>query len=240
MSNLLQTAINAALSQDWQKAISANKNLLKENKEDINSLNRLAHAYAKIGNLDDARKLYRKILSIDKYNVIALKNLDKLNSLPKSAKATQVSQPVSYSLSPSLFIEEPGKTKTLLLVNTAPASIISHLNPGDPVKFYSKKHSIDIRTLTNVYLGALPDDFAFRLLRFIKAGYEYAGFIRSASKNSVSVFIRETKRAKKFSSQPSFLASTPAQIRNMFADHKKPENDDDTEDSPAQDNLEDE
>lgn len=219
MSDLLQTAINAALSQDWQKAITANQNLLKENKNDVNSMNRLAHAYAQMGKIPEAKKLYKKILTLDKYNIIAQKNLEKLNALPKSAKSNQRLSPLTYSLSPSQFLEEPGKTKTVALKNTAPASVLSHLNPGTPVVLFPKKHSIDIRTLNKIYIGALPDDFAFRLLRFLKVGYEYESFIKSASKNSVAIFIREIKRAKRFKSQPTF-PTTSAGARSMLRDHK--------------------
>lgn len=223
MPNLLSTAINAALNQDWQKAIELNQSLLKENREDINSMNRLAHAYIQIGKLDEARKLYKKILDLDKYNSIALKKLERLSTLPK----TKTGKSVSYRklstplLSPSLFIEEPGKTKTVSLKNTAPAGILSHLNPGEAIIFFPKRHSIEIRTQNKEYIGALPDDFAFRLLRFMKAGYDYEVFVKSATKNSVSIFIREIKRAKRFKSQPSFLSISSTQIHPWVANDQR-------------------
>lgn len=220
MSNVIQSAISAALSGDWQKAISINLSLLKENKNDINSLSRLAHAYVQMGKLDQARKLYKKIIVIDKYNIIAQKNLDKLGAIPKTSKISSRMQPVTYSLSPSQFLEEPGKTKTVSLKNTAPAGVLSHLNPGTPMALYPKKHSIDIRTLGKIYIGALPDDLAFRLLKFLKAGYEYSTYVKNATKNNVTIFVRETKRAKRFKSQPSFVPASANQVRSVFHDHK--------------------
>lgn len=239
MSTLLQTAINAALAQDWPSAISVNQKLLSENKNDISTLNRLAHAYAQTGKLDEAKKIYKKILSLDKYNIIALKNLDKLNSLPKSGKAVKAAQSVpNYSLSPVQFLEEPGKTKTVSLINTAPASVLSHLNPGSPVVLLPKKHSVDVRTIGKTYLGVLPDDFSFKLLRFLKAGYEYESFIKNASKNSISIFIREIKRAKRFKSQPSFLTPPASSGKNMTRDHKNLDaEDDEDEETRPQDDL---
>lgn len=223
MSNLLQIAISAALCQDWQKAIQTNQSILKENKDDINSMNRLAHAFAQSGKLKEAKNLYKKILTIDRYNIIAQKNLDKLNSLPKIKNSkVSIGRNISatFAFLPSLFIEEPGKTKTVSLINTAPVSILSHLNPGDPIFFYTKKHTIDIRTVNKVYLGALPDDFAFKLLRFLKAGYKYSIYVKSTTKNSINVFIRETKRAKRYKSQPSFLSTSVSQVKSMFGGHK--------------------
>lgn len=230
MSNLLQTAINAALSQDWPKAINTNLSLIKENKNDINALNRLAHAYVQTGKISQAQKIYKKILALDKYNIIASKNLEKISTLPKSLKNYSWHPDRSVgTLSPSLFIEEPGKTKTVNLKNTAPAITLSHLNPGDPVVFFPKKHSIDIRTLNKDYLGALPDDFAFRLLRFLKAGYQYNAFIKSVSKKGVSVFIREQKRAKRFKYQPTFLTVPLGGQKNKLAEKSVPDLDEEEE-----------
>lgn len=238
MSNLHQIAINAALSQNWSKAISANQDILKDDKEDINTLNRLAFAYTKFGKFEEAKKLYKKILGLDKYNIIAQKNLDKLNSIPKNLKASlKPSKSISgtFTIHPSLFIEEPGKTKTVVLINTAPASVLSHLNTGDPVFFYPKKHSVDVRTVDKVYLGALPDDFAFKLLRFIKAGYEYNIYIKNSTKNSVNIFIREVKRAKRYKSQPSFVPVSPAKLRSMQNGRKVSELDEDDENGNSSD-----
>lgn len=220
MSGLLKIAINAALSQDWQKAISANQSLLKENKDDVSSMNRLAHAYVHIGRLDEAKKLYKKIILLDKYNNIALNNLEKLNSLPRRIKSTQHKKSISV-VSPSLFIEEPGRTKTISLINIAPVVVLSSLNPGELIFLHAKKHSIDVRTENKVYLGALPDDSAFKLLKFIKAGYEYNVYVKSTTKNSITIFILETKRAKRFMSQPSLLAPSVSLTRSVLSHDNK-------------------
>lgn len=237
MSGLLKTAISAALSQDWQKAISANQSLLKENKDDVSSMNRLAHAYTHSGKLDEAKKLYKKILLLDKYNNIAINNLEKLNSIPKSLKSAQRNKSISV-VSPSLFIEEPGKTKTIALINIAPVAVLSGLNPGELVFLHPKKHSIEVRTQDKVYLGALPDDSSFKLLKFIKAGYAYNVYVKSTSKNSITVFIMETKRAKRFMSQPSLLApSVP--LSHSVSSHDNKDADSIDEDETVANNHED-
>ena len=64
MSTILKTAISAALSQEWQKAISANQSLLKENKEDVSSMNRLAYAYVRIGKPDEAKKALAELRTL--------------------------------------------------------------------------------------------------------------------------------------------------------------------------------
>src|SRR3989344_5293799 len=197
MSVTSQVAIDAALAQNWDEAVNINKELLKKNKNDIDALARLAFAYSQIFDLEKAKKIYRKILSADKYNNLALRNLNKIENLSsdKSSKYIHVRVP------PSLFIEEPGKTKVIQLINLAPNKVISQLNIGDTVSIYPKKHSVEIRGNDKAYYGALPDDIAFRLLKFISAGNTYLACVKNIQKNSISIFIREMTRGKKLRHQ---------------------------------------
>lgn len=221
MQDITQSAIQAALSHDWETAIHLNETIIEEKKNDIDALSRLAYAYTQTGSIEQARKLYRKILSIDRYNYIAIKNLDKINALPKNTKITGSTK--VGTLSPTLFIEEPGKTKSVTLTNIAPASVLSKLVIGQQMILNPKKHSIEVRDEDKIYLGALPDDIAFRLLKFLKAGNTYTVYIKNVQKNSLSVFIREAKRGKKFSNQPTFTplnhdfaTSTPKELKKSM------------------------
>ncbi|MCL4338173.1 tetratricopeptide repeat protein [Patescibacteria group bacterium] len=236
-SNLSNLAIQAALSNEWEEAISLNGNILKENPQDINALNRMAFAYVQVRKFDDAKRIYKKILGFDRYNIIAQKNLDRINNLLKQNKSGLNSKNTIFPLSPSLFIEEPGKTKTVVLSNIAPSSVLSNLNMGDPVTFKLKKHSAEIRDTNNVYIGALPDDIAFRLIRFTKAGNTYLVNIKNITKNSVSVFIREIKRGKRFASQPTFISLVSE--KNYVSHHTTSRQTNEDEDDNSSENEED-
>ena len=124
MVTTIQAAIDSALAQNWLTAIKLNKELIKNNKDDIDSLARLAYALTQINDIEKAKKIYKKILSLDKYNSLAQKNLNKIINIPKGSSAKQTKERVS----PGLFIEEPGKTKVIQLVNLAPNKILSSLN----------------------------------------------------------------------------------------------------------------
>ena len=115
MVTTIQAAIDSALAQNWLTAIKLNKELIKNNKDDIDSLARLAYALTQINDIEKAKKIYKKILSLDKYNSLAQKNLDKIINIPKGSSAKQTKERVS----PGLFIEEPGKTKVINLINLA-------------------------------------------------------------------------------------------------------------------------
>lgn len=239
MDNDQHSAIQAALSQDWNKAIEINILILENSKNCLEALSRLAYAYTQIGEINKAKDIYKKILSLDRYNLIAKKNLIKINNLPKCFSNKSIkNKDISNFLSPGQFIEEPGRTKTIFLINIAPVDVISKLHIGDLVKLNAKKYTVEVRDENNNYLGALPDDISFRMVRFLKAGNQYKVCIKNIQKNSLVVFIREIKRGKKFLSQPTFLSasasyssSIPREIKKEDKDIENKENNENQEES---------
>ncbi len=242
MPNLQQNAINCALTHDWKQAVETNKTLLEANSEDIDALKRLAYAFTKLGKIEKAKKIYRQILNLDQYNHIAQKNLEKIKSLPKSFKEDYINSITPNQISPGQFIEEPGKTKVVILTNIAPFSTLSKMHIGDSVQLHPKKHTVEIRSFNKIYIGAIPDDVSYRLLKFIQAGNEYHVCIKNIHSKGISVFIKEIKRGKKLMSQPTFMAtheyyatSTPRAIRDI---HKTTASDDALEDQSDEDKSE--
>lgn len=197
-------AICAALHQDWKEAIRINTKLLKNDKSNINALNRLGYAYLKSGQLTSAKKTFQKVTKIDPYNQIAVKNLKKLSSVSSKSLKTMP----QTSVSPMQFLEDPGKTKIVECIHAAPKHVLSAMSPGEEVHLKAKNHTIEIRNLTNTYIAALPDDLSFRLIKFLAAGNTYLAHVKSIGKNTVTVFVREITRGKKFLNQPSFTSSS--------------------------------
>lgn len=196
-----QQAIDAALAQNWPQAIALNLNLIQENHEDVAALNRLGYAYLKSGAIEEAKMTYQKVLTFDKYNPIALKNLTWLQNVNKK----DILQNHAASSSPTIFLEEPGKTKIVMLVNVAPPKILCNIMTAQQMQMVPRRHAIEIRDGNNLYIGVLPDDLSHRLLQFLQMGTTYDVYIRSISKSAVTVFIREMKRSKKHADLPSFI-----------------------------------
>lgn len=197
-------AVSAALSQDWKEAIRVNTAILKANKNDIDALTRLAYAYVKTGQFILAKKTYEKVLAIDEYNQIAQKNLAKLSQMKKK----NIKNTDRVQVSPMIFLEEPGKTKIAECIHTAPSQVLSSLSAGQEVMLKQKNHCVEIRSLQNTYLAALPDDLSFKLNKLISAGNTYQAVVKSVDKNSLKVIIRELTRGKRFANQPSFISTT--------------------------------
>lgn len=198
-----QTAIEAALSQNWKQAIDINNRLIKQIPEDVDAHNRLGFAYLKSGQFTAAKRIFDKVLKIDPYNQIALKNSKKLTTMKRKNVVTSQ----GGNISPLLFLEEPGVTKIVALVNPAPSQVLSGLSSGIEVILRAKNHCVEIRTQSNAYLGALPDDLSFRLLKLMEAGNSYKAHTKSIGKNSLTVILREITRGKRFGQQPSFSAT---------------------------------
>ncbi len=202
--SLPDAAVAAALAQNWKEAITINTAILKTDKQDLGALCRLGYALLQDGQTAQAKKTYEKVLAIDQYNQIAQKNLKKLGSVKKK-NGEITARP---ALSPLMFLEEPGITKIIDCIHVAPPTVLSTLFAGQEVSLKAKNHCVDIRSIDNTYLGALPDDISFKLIKYLSAGNTYRAIVKSVEKNTLKVLIREISRGKRFANQPSFTANT--------------------------------
>lgn len=199
INDLQEQAIRQALNANWQAALDLNLQILKKDPEDIDALCRLARAYAELNKKQLALKTYRKVIRLDRFNTIAKKNLARFSTKTAGTKKKKLSQ-----IDPCLFLEEPGKTKVVALVKLGSPEIILDLNAGDQIKLILKKRSISVYDKSSRFLGKLPDDLSSRLIKLIKSGNKYQAVVKSVSKKSLSIFIKETERSIKNSDIPSF------------------------------------
>ncbi|MCL4397459.1 tetratricopeptide repeat protein [Patescibacteria group bacterium] len=210
MTNLCDDAIKAALCNDWKLAVDLNTRILKEkdNEADVDCLNRLGKAYLELGDNKKAATIFRKVLKIDRYDSIATRNLSRALSTTPSKKTPHpaCTPTVTISSSPN-FLEEPGRTKLVALVNLAPMRTLLRLNQADQVHLECKRHTVVATDIEANYLGSLPDDLGHRLGILIKGGNRYTALVKSVSKSQLIIFIRELSRVKKFADTPSFVGS---------------------------------
>lgn len=229
----MSLAIEAALSSSFQKAIKINTEIIKKNPHDIEALNRMAYAYLELGKKHKAQIIYKKVLKIDPYNPIAVRNSLKLKDFRQGSCGN-----IPRSSIASLFLEEPGKTKVVSLVKVGMAAIITNLRPGNCLIINPKKHYITINDENNRYVGSLPDDLSFRLLDFMRKGNKYEAFVRSVGKNCVSIFIKETFRSARLKNVVSFTTKLdnqnfPKSNRAVCEEEGEKETGDDIQESEA-------
>jgi len=199
MVSIKSQAIQTALIGDWPNAINLNQQILQEEPDDIDTLNRLAFAFLSAGSPKDAKTVYEKVLMLDMKNPIAIRNLKRLNDVYTKKTIITIA---------NLFIEEPGKTKVIELINVADKKVLSLLRSGEKLDLRIKRSKIFAYDLEDQFIGMLPDDLCQRLIKFITSGNEYESYVRTTDNGKVSVFIRETKRVSKFKNQPSFVSNT--------------------------------
>ena len=192
-----QEAIKASVSKNWNEAISLNEKILEVYPEDISTLNRLGIAFSMIGKSKKAEDNFKKVTTIDPHNQIAKNNLSRL----KANKTTGLLNPFSQTVS---FIEEPGKSKVVPLVNQAEPKIFSSLNIGEPVELGHCKHKVKVVDQNDVFVGYLPDNISHRLLQLMRAGYKYKTVMKSVNFKTPQVFISETHASKRLKGIPSF------------------------------------
>jgi hypothetical protein len=198
--DLAQIAISEALTGNWKKALAINKDILKVSPKDVDALNRLARCFAELGEIEQAKKIAAKALKIDPFNTIAAKVLIKWNNAGNDKTIC------GNSIANETFLEDPGKTKILSLLFLGDSSLISKLDSGDEVKLDSHAHRVSVVTAEGKYIGRLPDDISAKLRKLLDAGNEYQVLIKSIEPEDVKIFIRETKRAKKFNNISSFAS----------------------------------
>lgn len=198
-----QKAVSAALSGNWDEAITLNNSILDENPKDVGALNRLAKAYAEKGNFSKARTTAKRVLKIDPLNSIAKKSVTKWKELKNT------NYKAGNAPSAQTFLEEPGKTKIVRLLHPGDKEIMASLNSGDEVVLELNGRRVSVNTKGGKYIGRLADDLSAKLKELTKHGNEYCVYIKRVDpedKENVTVFIRETKRASKLSDIPSFTS----------------------------------
>ncbi|KKQ75858.1 MAG: Tetratricopeptide TPR_2 repeat protein [Candidatus Woesebacteria bacterium GW2011_GWB1_38_5b] len=198
MDDLSHQAIQHALCGNWEKALETNLEILNSQQVSAETLNRLARAYAELGDLTKARESAKHVLEIDPFNTIAQKSLQKWSALKNGARSA------TQSLSAQIFLEEPGKTRVVPLVNLSSHSVILALECGHEVKLQTYPHSVVVATIDGKHVGRLTDDIANRLKKLIDAGNVYQCYIKCAQIGEVKVFLRELKRAEHIKHIPSF------------------------------------
>ena len=209
-SSLYQQAIDAALDSKWEEALKINRKIIKLDPLNVDALNRQAKAYMELGKSNLAKKYYSEVLKVDPYKPIALKNLEIMKSFKSNGQSNSWRTDCHNRLSPSLFLQEPGKTKMVSLLKVAEPQKLSQAFCGMKVMVAIKNRKITIVDSNGNYLGVLPDDINHHLIRLYKGGNKYELFIKSIRVNSLSVIIKETFRSKRFKNQPSFLEYSDA------------------------------
>lgn len=139
---LEKKAIDAALKNDWTKALNLNAQIIKKNPNDISAKIRLGKAQIQTKKFQDAVKTFKNVLSIDPINTIAQKNLQ----IAKEGKVTKT------AIAPKKLIKEPGTTAETSIMLRRKINV----EIGLALKVIIKKTSVDVYR-DETLLGTIED-----------------------------------------------------------------------------------
>ncbi len=222
IDQLEQQAIDFAVEADWEGALGKNQQIIDQDPENMNAYLRLGYAQLQLNMLKEAKQSFKKVLEIQPKNNIAEEHLEKIAILSNKKKKRHVN---STKFDPDLFIDIPGKTRTVHLVNLGQKEDLAGMNIGEEVFLKEKRRKLEVRTSNDEYLGCLPDDISKRLAYFINEGSEYKTYIKEIDLTTVVIFIREISKGKKVRQYPSF----PSNPHVMLSDINQIENDEEKE-----------
>lgn len=212
---LEQQAIDSAINLQWDEAIGLNKQILKADKENVDACLRLGFAYLQLKDIQEAQKYYNKSLKLRPKNQVALENLERLAIMEMKDHPSHKKNKLKNAINPSMFLEVPGKTKTVSLVNLGQKKHLAAVSVGQEVELKQKKRKIEIRTMAADYLGSLPDDLSKRLIFFLKGKSKYKANVQEASLTRLVLFIQEESKGKKVSQYTSFPANIQTNLDKM-------------------------
>jgi hypothetical protein len=232
---LEQQAVDASINQQWDVAVEINKQILVMDDQNISAYLRLGFAELQKEDAKEAKKYYDAVLKLQPHNQMAIDNLERIEILLDTSTKKSVKE--KAHLDPNMFLEIPGKTKSVPLVKLGQKNVLAVLAVGQEIELKLKARKVEIRSKDDEYIGSLPDDLSKRLIFFLKNKSSYRAYIKESNLSRVVIFIQEEKKGKKvahYSSFPATIQPTPT-IENEDDDEANP-NDLELEDE-GEDNI---
>lgn len=191
VNSLIKSAIREASNNNWEKAKKLNLVILNISKNNIETLNRLGISYMKLSDKVNATKCFKNVLKISPNNVIAQKNLNKLQlNLPEIT--INLSKIDSTNL-----INETGKSIHLKCdIKNSKKILNLGIDTGSKLTIRNEKDSIGIYK-GNSKIHIIDNSIAKRISNLINLGNEYTCTVLGVSENSININIKETSKSKK-------------------------------------------
>ena len=180
-------AIALAMESRWEEAVTVNQGIIEVFPRDIEAYNRLGKAHVELGKHDEARTAFAKALQISPSNSIAEKNLVRLAHLKHADNQPKK----ACQFAPQYFLEESGKSGTVVLERAALPYVLAQLAAGDAVMLHVMEKRLAVLSSSGDYLGLVPPRLANRIIRLINGGNRYQAAVTRLSGGDVKVMIRE-------------------------------------------------
>jgi hypothetical protein len=196
-------ARNLAAEGRWAEAIEINQQLIERAPKDVNAFNRLGKAYFELHRYRSAYEAYSAAATIDPANVIAQRNLSRIEPLKATDEDGDI-EPLQYVIRPGIFIEEVGKTYVDDLVHVAGQEVLTELSSGIQLTLTVDGEDVNVVDQMGRYIGQVEPRLAKRLIELLEIGNRYEVYVTSNSGQSVRVIIREAYKHPVMGNRLSF------------------------------------
>lgn len=218
---MVESARLAAMAGDWQLAIEINRDILTRSPRDANAYNRIGRALIEQRQFASALEAYTAVMKIDPANMIARRNLHRLDLLRKSHSADEavVGGVESKAFTPrtTVFIEEVGKTWVDELVNPAPKELLADVSSAEQLSVRVADGRLIVVRENGERLGEIEAKTAERIIGLIQGGNRYEIYALGLSSLSMRVILREVYRHPDQAGKVSFprqISQTRAYMRD--------------------------
>lgn len=199
-------AQTAALESRWHEALVLNDKIIERFPRDANARNRKGRALIELRQLNAARDAYSESLKADPANMIARRNLQRLEMLYNRSDGLPQGEATAPTAIPrtNVFIEEIGKTWVDELANPAELGQLAEVSPGEQLKLEVVDSKINVLSDDDVAHGEVDSRIAQRIADLMKSGNRYEVYALGVSSQSLRVIIREVYKDPSVGTRISF------------------------------------
>jgi tetratricopeptide (TPR) repeat protein len=187
---LADEAVKLAMQNRWQEAEEKNRDILHATPDDVEARNRLGKALSELGRYREAYDEYSVTLQYDPANVIAQKQVKRLQLLAEQGQSDAPNE-ARRKLDPKLLVEETGKTGVFPLPNKASQGILARLAAGDELFLQVEGATVHIVDDRGDVLGELPSKDGSRLVKLMAGGNRYVAGVMSVGDRELRILVRE-------------------------------------------------
>ena len=214
---LVDDARQAAVDGRWDEAIAINGEIIERFPQDAEAYNRLGRAHLEYGRHSEAHDAYVAALRIDPANLIARRNLQRLEVLRGQGQANGESTE-SAGILPrtTVFIEEVGKTLVEELVNPAEGPVLAEISPGEHLELRVEEKRLLVVDRQGRVLGEIESKSAERVIELQEGGNRYEVYALGMTSQSLRIILREVYRDPSQGNKVSFpgkIKATRAYLR---------------------------
>ena len=182
-------AADLAMQGKWDEAVVINREILSENPDNVDALNRLGKSFLETGLIKEAIEAFKNALNLSPNNPIATKNLHKL--IEKYSSTTMKDQKLKTLSSPKSANEEYGKVAIVDLVNQTTKDNLDEVEDGEEIQLAIMDKIVKALSVKGERIGQVEPKLGARITKLIKAGNKYKAFIKKIDGNRVKLLIRE-------------------------------------------------